>query len=145
MTDDDGLTDSYSTTVTVSPPLKLPPVANFTYAASGLTVTFNASSSYDPDGSIVSYAWDFGDGANTTGEVVSHTYSRPGNYTVTLTVTDDDGLTATTSKTIRVQPSSDKKEQLKQQILTLILKYMLTRDAQLKQQILQMILEYMAS
>lgn len=71
-----------------------PPTAHFTESAetvyTGEAIAFNASESDDPDGTIVSYVWDFGDGANATGVVVEHDYDDDGNYTVTLTVTDDD-------------------------------------------------------
>jgi PKD repeat protein len=75
-----------------------PPVASFTYSPEdpflGEEMTFDASSSYDPDGGeITAYTWDFGDGNIASGEVVTHTYSEAGEYTVTLTVTDNDGLT----------------------------------------------------
>ncbi|MCM8780109.1 MAG: PKD domain-containing protein, partial [Candidatus Omnitrophica bacterium] len=56
------------------------------------TFIFDGTKSYDPDGKIVSYAWDFGDGKRASGEQVTHTYARTGKYTVTLTVTDDSGL-----------------------------------------------------
>lgn len=56
------------------------------------TVTFDGSSSYDPDGYITHYQWDFGDGTAGSGETTTHTYSNVGTYTVTLTVTDDGGL-----------------------------------------------------
>lgn len=61
----------------------------------GASTLFDASASYDPDGIIVSYAWDFGDGATATGKIVAHRYSTVGVFTVTLTVTDDAGATAT--------------------------------------------------
>ena len=66
------------------------------------TITFNASPSYDADGNITAYEWEFGDGANATGEIVEHCYSSAGNYTVNLTVTDDDGATNSTSKAVKV-------------------------------------------
>lgn len=56
-----------------------------------LTVQFNGADSYDPDGSITAYKWDFGDGAQATGATVSHTYTGAGFYPVTLTVVDDAG------------------------------------------------------
>ncbi len=55
------------------------------------TVTFNGSPSSDPDGSLVRYEWNFGDGATTVGRIVKHTYSSPANYTVSLQITDDRG------------------------------------------------------
>ncbi|RLG56894.1 MAG: hypothetical protein DRN83_03065 [Hadesarchaea archaeon] len=64
-----------------------------------LTVEFDASGSYDPDGAIVSYSWDFGDGTTGSGVTVSHTYTA-GTYTATLTVTDTDGLTDTDTVTV---------------------------------------------
>ena len=85
-----------------------PPVASFTYSPENLVVgqavTFDASGSYDLDGSIVSYEWDFGDGTTetTTSPTIQHTYSSGGIYTVTLTVTDNDGLTDSYSTTITV-------------------------------------------
>jgi len=69
-----------------------------------LTVNFDGSGSYDPDGEIVSYYWDFGDGTTDSGESVSHTFRDPGVYTVTLTVTDDQG--ATGSDTIEISAGS---------------------------------------
>ena len=87
------------------------PIVNFTYSPENpvvnQTVIFNASSSYDPDGYIVSYEWDFGDGnvTNTTSPTIAHAYSSAGDYLVTLTVIDDMGYTNSTSKTISVQPA----------------------------------------
>ena len=52
------------------------------------TVIFDGSGSYDPDGSIMSWSWSFGDGEKASDETASHTYSEPGTYTVTLTVKD---------------------------------------------------------
>ena len=86
------------------PILTNPPVADFTYIISGLTVSFDASSSYDPDGYIVNYTWEFGDGNATTESdpIKTYSYSSPGCYQVNLTVTDNDGLTNQTSKCIAV-------------------------------------------
>jgi peptidylprolyl isomerase len=77
-----------------------PPVAAFTDSATSAvytteTVTFNGADSYDTDGRIVSYSWDFGDGSTATGATASHAYAQAGSYTVALTVTDDDGATDT--------------------------------------------------
>jgi len=103
ITDTDGLTDTESQNVPVQ---NRPPVAFFTESATtvqtGIVISFNASGTYDPDGTIVSYFWDFGDTRNSTGITTEHAYADNGTYTVTLTVTDDDGATAsvTANKTI---------------------------------------------
>jgi len=65
-------------------------------------LTFDGSQSYDPDGSIVSHMWNFGDGYTASGISVQHLYPLPGIYTVVLTVTDDEGATATDSKIITI-------------------------------------------
>ena len=82
-----------------------PPVAdpNGPYAGTeGSSLTFDGSGSYDSDGSIVSYEWDFGDGNTGTGVNPAHTYTLEGTYTVTLTVTDDDAATDTKTTTATV-------------------------------------------
>lgn len=58
-------------------------------------VIFDGSSSYDPDGNIVNYSWDFGDGSKGYGPIVTHLYNKSGTYTVTLVVTDDSGANST--------------------------------------------------
>lgn len=68
----------------------------------GETVTFDASGSADYDGTIESYEWQFGDGATASGQSVSHSFSSAGSQSVTLTVTDDAGLSRTTSRTVYV-------------------------------------------
>jgi len=105
VTDNRGATNSASQTITVTSPNQ-PPVASFTFSPAnpnpGDTVTFDASASSDPDGSIVSYSWNFGDGNTGSGVTASHVYSAAGTYTVTLTVTDNQGAAATAQKTIQV-------------------------------------------
>jgi parallel beta-helix repeat protein len=59
----------------------------------GIELTFNATNSFDLDGEITGYAWTFGDGITGTGEATTHKYYTNGDYTITLTVTDDDGNT----------------------------------------------------
>jgi len=84
------------------------PIARFTASpllgTAPLAVHFDAGTSYDPDGSIVSYHWDFGDGVSDTGVTTSHTFTATANrtYTVTLTVTDDDEATASGYQSIEV-------------------------------------------
>ena len=75
--------------------------ANPTTGQAPLAVSFNGSGSTD-DGTIVSYAWDFGDGTSATGANRSHSYTDPGVYLATLTVTDDGGKTDTETVTIAV-------------------------------------------
>ncbi|GIG38661.1 PKD domain-containing protein [Cellulomonas phragmiteti] len=107
VTDDDGATASTSQQVTVTapvvePPVNQAPVAAFTATAGGPSVAVDASGSSDPDGTITSYGWDFGDGGTASGATASHVYTQSGTYTVTLTVTDDDGATGTTSQQVTV-------------------------------------------
>ncbi|MFQ5909568.1 MAG: PKD domain-containing protein [Thermoplasmata archaeon] len=76
--------------------MKLPPVADagvHKVVFMWEMVTFDGSGSYDPDGFIVDYFWDFDDGSTASWTVVNHTYLEAGEYYVTLTVTDDDNLT----------------------------------------------------
>ena len=70
---------------------KNPPLADFSFIIDNLTVIFNASSSYDRDGIVTFYKWDFGDNYSGSGKIISHTYEEKGIYNVSLTVTDDDG------------------------------------------------------
>jgi PKD repeat protein len=76
----------------------MPPAAAISGAltgAAGGTLAFDGSGSSDPDGSVSSWQWNFGDGATAAGQSASHTWSAAGVYMVTLTVTDDMGLTGT--------------------------------------------------
>ncbi|MGM0575916.1 MAG: PKD domain-containing protein [Myxococcota bacterium] len=68
--------------------------------ATPLEVRFDATASSDPDGQIITWEWDFGDGGADAGEVAWHTYTDPGSYEVVLTVTDDGGATATATARI---------------------------------------------
>ncbi|MGV6859388.1 MAG: PKD domain-containing protein, partial [bacterium] len=82
------------------------PTARFTISPSTstapATLSFDASESSDLDGSIVGYAWDFGDGSNGNGISVSHHYSQAGDYTVMLEVSDNAGSTSQSSQTYRL-------------------------------------------
>ncbi|WP_394553141.1 LamG-like jellyroll fold domain-containing protein [Agromyces sp. MMS24-JH15] len=76
------------------------PTAAFTSSVAQLVAQFDGSTSVDPDGTIVSYAWSFGDGQTGAGVTASHTYAAGGDYVVTLAVTDDDGTTASKTATV---------------------------------------------
>jgi len=83
-----------------------PPIAAFTFhPAQGeapLRVSSDASLSSDPDGSIAHWKWEFGDGQVDYGEQVEHVYESEGEFTVTLTVTDNQGLSAQTMGVVEV-------------------------------------------
>lgn len=85
-------------------PVNQPPVADFVASpASGaapLAVSFDANRSSDPDGTIASYDWAFGDGGSATGMTAAHTYAAAGSYDAVLTVRDN--LTATGTKTVTI-------------------------------------------
>jgi len=81
------------------------PTASFSSSCQALSCAFDGGGSSDPDGTLVGYGWDFGDGATGAGKTVGYTYTEAGTYTVTHTVTDDDGASATTSKTVTVEPA----------------------------------------
>jgi PKD repeat protein len=99
VTDDAGDSGSDSTTVTIeAPAVNSPPSANANGPYSGFVgdaIVFDGSGSVDPDGIIVRYDWEFGDGTTLgdAGPAPSHTYAAAGDYTVILTVTDDMGAT----------------------------------------------------
>jgi len=78
-----------------------PPIASFTHATYGLTVSFT-STSYDPDGNITTHIWNFGDGKTADAPNPTHTYQIQGDYQVTLVVTDNDGCMASKTETISV-------------------------------------------
>jgi len=103
VTDDGG---QASTTLLGVNVVNRPPVARAAASPrllfTGEMSAFNATGSADPDGSIVSYLWDFGDGANASGPLASHAYSKDGSYKATLTVTDDRGATGTASTNLTV-------------------------------------------
>lgn len=105
LTDADGKEATALLTVVVASNEEAP-VADFTASPSSggtpLTVAFNGSASNDPNGTIVTYFWSFGDGVTATGVSPLHTYAAEGSYTAMLTVTDDDGLSDTTTRVIVV-------------------------------------------
>ncbi|MFN0159735.1 MAG: PKD domain-containing protein, partial [Burkholderiales bacterium] len=118
VTDNGGATTSTTRQVTVNVPGNVPPTASFTSTPSsttvGVSVSLDAGASVDSDGSIVNYRWDFGDGtsfpavgATNASPTTSKSYAAPGSYTITLTVTDNSGATANTTRQVAVSaPSS---------------------------------------
>ncbi len=84
-----------------------PPVASFTFSPTDPNpcqqISFDGRASHDPDGHIVSYAWQFGDGNTSTGAIATHSFAATGTYMVRLTVTDDQGATGFEEKIVRVR------------------------------------------
>jgi extracellular elastinolytic metalloproteinase len=112
VTDSAGNSSSETILVTVNStsPDNQPPQASFDVVTDGLTATFTDTST-DPDGSIVAWAWDFDTDANLPGDSSSQqnpsfTYPAAGLYNVQLTVTDNEGATRVTTRTVRVEEGS---------------------------------------
>ncbi|MEW5756872.1 MAG: PKD domain-containing protein [Pseudomonadota bacterium] len=112
VTDNEGLSASDHTTITIQGPQgdNRPPTASAGgpyQAGLGKPVQFDGRGSRDSDGSIESFAWDFGDGQTGAGALVSHTYSRPGAYTARLTVKDDKGLPGNALASVIIRARAD--------------------------------------
>ncbi len=106
VTDNQGATGSTTNPVTAIA-ANVPPTAAFTSSSNGLNLNVDGSGSSDSDGTISSYAWDFGDtnnptGDTATGKTATYQYSQAGTYTVTLTVTDDRSGTASVTHAVNV-------------------------------------------
>ncbi|MFZ4703448.1 MAG: PKD domain-containing protein, partial [Candidatus Methylumidiphilus sp.] len=92
------LTGSYAASPYL-PPVSVPdgtPLSGY----APLNVSFSSSGSSDPDGTVVSYLWNFGDGTSSTSPNPAHTYVSAGTYAAVLTVTDSQGLTSANSLTV---------------------------------------------
>ncbi len=109
VTDDDGASSQASGQVSITQADNQPPVASANVspnpATAGETVTFDGSGSSDPDGQIVTYNWNFGDGNTSNQQVANHAYASTGTFNYSLTVTDDRGGSAQTSGQITVNPA----------------------------------------
>jgi PKD repeat protein len=107
VTDNATARDTVTKTVTVLQPNQAP-VASFTNTCTDLTCNFSDTST-DEDGTVVSWAWDFGDGTTAETQNPSHTFAAEGSYVVTLTVTDDDGAVSVppASRTVSVSPANE--------------------------------------
>src|SRR3989454_307751 len=108
VTDNDSLNGTVYHDVVVGPPPPgpRPPVADFAASPSpvnpGSPVTFNATASFDPDGTIVTYAWEFGDSTFGGGVMPTHAYANPGVYTAILTVVDNQSLSSNATHQVTV-------------------------------------------
>jgi PKD repeat protein len=96
-------TDSFVLQRTVSQ--NAAPQARLAFGCAARSCSFDGTASSDADGTIVAYAWDFGDGGSGSGATAEYTYTEAGSHTVTLTVTDEDGSSATDSKVVTVEAS----------------------------------------
>lgn len=104
VTDNDGLTNAATTVVQVTNDIPVATIDTMpTVYNIGDTVYFSATASFDNDGIITAYEWNFGNGQRATGETVSYAYPAGGNFTVTLTVTDNAGSLNSTSVNISIE------------------------------------------
>jgi len=106
VTDNDGLSATAEKIVIVEEKPKNAPTANMSVnpisGKAPLTVSANGNNSFDSDGNIVNYQWTVSDGQEASGSKVNFTFNSAGQYTISLVVTDNDGLSATTQQTISV-------------------------------------------
>jgi len=112
VTDNKGASRTATTTATITqnPGDPIPPIAktNGPYQALiNQNITLNASQSHDPDGHIVKYTWDLGDDSIAYGQTITHQYNQTGIYIITLTVTDNNSLTANTTTYATIKQDTD--------------------------------------
>lgn len=120
--DSDGLAGSATVKINVTAPINLAPIAaasaNVTVGTAPVPVIFSSAGSADPDGSIASYRWDFGDGTSAAVASPSKTYMAPGNYTARLTVTDDRGASSASTVAVAVLGDAGLDADVSQFVLT---------------------------
>jgi PKD repeat protein len=105
LTAEDATGVSGTQNISVDVITNLPPTAAFIYGCSERQCTFNGTGSFDPDGSIQTYFWSFGDGetsGSAAGSILTHTYTATGDFTVTLIVTDDAGASGTHQHVVNI-------------------------------------------
>ncbi len=102
VTDNQGSPNSVARTVRT----RVAPNAVFSLGCTQLACTVDGSASSDPEGTALAWAWDFGDGSASAGATAAHSYAAPGTYAATLRVTDGDGQTATTGRSLTVASES---------------------------------------
>ena len=103
---DTGTLDNWSITFSaIGDAVPVAPVANFTYERDGYTLQFTDTSS-DANNDIVSHAWDFGDGTTSAEVNPIHAYTAAGTYTVSLTTTDEEGLSDTVTQQVQVSDAN---------------------------------------
>jgi carboxypeptidase T len=101
-----GALNAAMITVTTSGGTNVAPVAGFSFATTGLVANFTDSST-DSDGSIASRSWNFGDGTSSTVASPTKTYAAAGTYNVSLSVTDNGGLSNSLTKAVTVSTASN--------------------------------------
>jgi PKD repeat protein len=103
VTDETGLAGTAEISITIE---NTPPLASCRFSSDspvvGEWILFDASASFDPDGRLVDFMWDFGDGTSTRGTRVGHAYEEVGVYSVRLTIEDDAGASASLVHTFTV-------------------------------------------
>ncbi|HET9422298.1 MAG TPA: PKD domain-containing protein [Nocardioides sp.] len=102
----DGSSNWSGGTLFIGPLANLAPVPSISASCSGQVCTFDGAASSDADGTVLDYQWDFGDGGAASGAQAEHGYATPGTYTVSLTVTDDDGAPASTTTDVVIEGAS---------------------------------------
>ena len=105
VTDENNLTSSKETDVTVEEYTETGPAASFSFSANFLEVTFTDISAAG-NGEIITWSWDFGDGSTSTEQNPIHTYEEDGTYSVSLTVTDENSLVDTYTGSIVVSATA---------------------------------------